>query len=141
VKPASNMATNDDVVAIINTSPDIVDMLRLALERAGLIAVSAFTHQIRDGEIDFETFIRQHDPRAIIYDVAPPYDANWKFFLHLAQRPFMQQRTYVLTSTNANHVAGLAGRDQRVYEVVGRPFDIDEIVTATKHAVRARPTA
>jgi DNA-binding response OmpR family regulator len=131
----------DDVVAIVNTSPDIVDMLRISLERAGIVVVSAFTHSIRDGEVDLEQFFRQHDPRVVLYDIAPPYDANWQFFQHLSQRPFMKNRVYVLTSTNERHVANLVGRDRRVYEIVGRPFDLDEIVQATREALRSRPSA
>ena len=41
---------------------------------------------------------------------------------------------------NVKHVEGLAGRDERIYEVVGKPHDLDEIVRAAKEAVRARPT-
>jgi len=68
--------------------PDIVDMLRLAIEHAGFVVVSAF----------------------------------------------------VLTSTNPKHATELAGRDHHVYEVVGKPVDLDEIVRAVKEASRARPT-
>ena len=131
----------DDVVAIVNTSPDIVDMLRMAFQRAGIVVVSAFTHSIREGDVNLEHFIRQHDPRVIVYDIAPPYDANWQFFQHLSQLNFMKDRVYVLTSTNTKHVASLVGRDRRIYEIVGRPIDIDEIVQATREALRSRHSA
>jgi DNA-binding NtrC family response regulator len=128
------------VVAVINTSPDVVDLLRRALESAGLVVVTALTFEIRDGAVDIERFVRQHDPRVIVYDIAPPYDANWKLFQHICRMAPMRHRQFVLTSTNTKHVQDLTGKSQRIYEVVGKPLDLDRIVRAVKEAARARPT-
>jgi CheY-like chemotaxis protein len=134
------MPERPPVVAIINTSPDIVDMLRIAVQRAGVVAVTAMTHEIRDGEVNVEELVRQHEPRVIIYDVAPPYEDNWRLFQHVKEMPVMKGRFFVLTSTNVRHVERLAGPDQHIYEVVGKPVDIDQIVQATREALNARPT-
>jgi DNA-binding response OmpR family regulator len=128
------------VTAIFNTSPDIVNMLRLALEPAGIVVVSALTHQIREGAVNIEEFLRQHDPRVVVYDIAPPYEANWALFRHLSSLPAMRTRQVVVTSVNAAQVEKLVGSDQRIYEVVGKPFDLDQIVRAVREAARARPT-
>src|SRR5690348_1162244 len=120
------------VVAVINSTPDIVDMLRLALEYAGFVVVSALTFEIRDGEVNLDEFIGRHDPGVIVYDIAPPYDANWRLFEHIGAMPIMQGRQFVVTSTNAQHVSALAGRAHHIYEVVGKPYDLDQIVRATK---------
>ena len=129
------------VVAVINTSPDVIDMLRIALEQAGLLTVSAFTFDIRDGRVDLESFIRQHDPRVIVYDVAPPYESNWRLFQHISTRPVMRDREFVLTTTNAAHVQKLAGRHRPIFEVVGKPFDLDQLTQAVREASRSRPTS
>jgi hypothetical protein len=34
----------------------------------------------------------------------------------------------------------MAGTNARVYEVVGKPYDLDQIIAAVKQAARARPT-
>jgi DNA-binding response OmpR family regulator len=128
------------VAAVFNTSPDIVDLLRRALEPAGFVAVSALTYQIREGVVDVEGFLQQHDPDVVVYDIAPPYDANWQLFQHICLMKAMRQRPVVLTSTNTRHVEKLAGRDQRIYEVVGKPLDLDQIVQAVREAARSRPT-
>jgi hypothetical protein len=46
----------------------------------------------------------------------------------------------VLTSTNAKHVERLAGPQHHIYEIVGKPFDLGQLVQAVKEATRSRPT-
>ena len=128
-----------NVVAIINTSPDVVQMLRTATELTGCVVITAFTHEIRDGVIDIERFIRQHQPKVIVYDIAPPYDANWRLFEHLRDLEVMDNRVFVLTSVNPRHVEKLAGPDRKVFEVVGKPLDLDLIVDAVRQALNSRP--
>jgi len=135
------MAESLNVVAVINTSPDVVDMLRLTLEHAGIVVVSGLTWEIREGEVDLERFIAQHQPRVIVYDIAPPYENNWKLFQHVRSMPVMRGLQFVLTSTNARQVERLVqGDEQHVYEIVGKPYDLDQIVKAVKEAMRARDT-
>ena len=114
--------TNLDVVAIFNTSPDTVDMLREAFRPAGIATVSAFTFEIRDGHVDLESFMRQHQPGAIVYDIAPPYDQNWQLFQHLRSTPALANCPFVVTSTNVKSVRDAGGKDLQVYEIVGKPY-------------------
>lgn len=128
------------VVAIINSTTDIVDMLRIWFEQAGLIVVSALTPEIREGSVDIDRFLQQHDPRVIVYDIAPPYEPNWQWFQHVASMPAVQGRQFVLTSTNVRHVERLAAPQQHVYEIVGKDQDLGRIVQAVKEALRIRPS-
>ena len=134
------MAEALNVVAVINSTTDVVDLLRVALEQAGLVVVSALTPEIRGGHVDVEQFVRQHEPKVIVYDIAPPYEPNWHFFQHVAGMPVMKGRQFVITSTNARHVERLAAPQEHVYEVVGKSDDIGRIVQAAKEALRVRPT-
>jgi DNA-binding response OmpR family regulator len=135
------IAEPPNVVAVINTSPDVVDMLRLTLEHAGIVAVSAMTFEIREGAVDLERFVAQHRPRVIVYDVAPPYENNWQLFQHIRAMPVMKDVQFVLTSTNARQVEQYAkGNSLRIYEIVGKPFDLGEVVAAVREALKARPT-
>jgi DNA-binding response OmpR family regulator len=129
-----------DVVAVINTSPDTVEMLRTTLERAGFVVITGFTFEIRDGRLDVDALVTKHQPVVVIYDVAPPYDQNWRLFQHVRGLESMKSRKFVITSTNPRHLEQLAGRDDRIYEIVGRPLDLDAVVTAVKEALRSRPT-
>jgi hypothetical protein len=129
-----------DVVAVISTSPDVVDMLRVAFQPTGIVIVGAFTYDIRDGRIDLEAFMRQHRPTVILFDLAPPYDINWQLLLHIQAMPAMHDCRFILTSPNPTVLARQVDVRHRVYEVIGTPLNLDEIIRATKEALRARPT-
>ncbi len=135
-----NMTHHDLVAAVFNTSSDIVELLRRAFEPAGIVVVTALTPQIRSGAIDVEAFVRQHDPDVVVYDIAPPYDENWRLFQHVRQLRSLRDRPIVLTSINPRHVTALAGADTTLYEIVGKPYDLEQLVRAVKEAAYSRPT-
>jgi CheY-like chemotaxis protein len=137
VKPTKN---GPPVVVVIDSSPDTVEMLRTALRPTGIVAFSAMTYDIRDGRIDFEALLRLHSPSVIVYDIAPPYDENWRLCQHLRDVGEARHVPFVLTSTNAAHVEKLAGRAPQIYEIVGKPYDLGLIVEAVKNALNSRPT-
>ena len=83
--------------------------------------------------------MRVHNPRVIVYDIAPPYDRNWAF-LQMLRTTVLKGRRLVITTPNKGQVERLVGRDYDVYEVVGKAEDLDAIVRAAKEASRARDT-
>ena len=115
-------------------------MVRRAFEPAGIVVVTLLTFQIREGAVDLENFLRQHNPTVVVYDIAPPYEANWQLFLHIRSLDSMQGRKIIVTSTNKKHVEKLAGRDETIYEIVGKPVDLTRLVHAVKEAARQRPS-
>jgi hypothetical protein len=60
------------------------------------------TPLMRDGKVDVEHFIAQHDPLVVVYDIA--------------------------------------GLHQNVYEIVGKPDDLERVVQVVKEASRVRPS-
>ena len=123
------------VVAILNTSPDTVEMLRIVLEQAGCVVTSMYTYELRDAKIDVEMFVRQHQPDVIIYDIAPPYEKNWREFRHVSTMDAFSGVKFLITTTNAKHVRAVAGEGPMVYEVVGKPYDLGIIVDAVKKLI------
>jgi len=126
------------VVAIFNSNDDVVEMLRLALEQAGMVVVSGHIDAIRRGEQRLSDFVEEHDPAAILYDLVPPYDRSWRFLEHLRDTPSMRGRRFVITSTNEQRAKDVIGGAEHVYEVVGKPYDIDAIVKAVDAAARGK---
>lgn len=126
-----------EVVAVINTSPDTVGLLKELLERAGFMVVNTYTYDIRDGSIDLEAFLRTHRPRVILYDIAPPYERNWQLLQQLRQTTLAGYQ-FVLTTTNPARVEPFVKGDEQIYEVVDKAGSLDEILRATREAARSR---
>jgi DNA-binding NtrC family response regulator len=120
------------VVAIFNTSPDIVELLRIVLEEAGFVVITAFTHEIHSSKVDVESIVRQHQPSVIVYDIAPPYEKNYRLFEHTAGMPAMQNIYFMVTTTNEKHLRSVTGPERQVYEIAGKPYDLGVIVEAVK---------
>ncbi|HEY7790072.1 MAG TPA: hypothetical protein VIC33_06145 [Vicinamibacterales bacterium] len=129
------MADRMPVVAVINTSPDTVELLRILFEQCGYLVVTGLTYDIRDGRLNFEAFLHQHKPDVIVYDIAPPYDRNWAFFSHLKASDGMRDIPVVLTSTNVRSVKSLVSGAPEMYEIVGKPYDLNEIVQAVREVM------
>lgn len=128
------MSDSPPVVAVFNTSPDTVNLLRIVFEAAGFVVVSAFTYDIRDGHVDLLAFMTEHCPDVVVYDIAPPYDANWRLFQHLKASAALRNSQCVLTSTNAALVQKMIGSESLVYEFVGKPYDLNNILRAAQEA-------
>jgi CheY-like chemotaxis protein len=126
-------------VAVLNTNDDVVEMLRVALEHAGFVVVSNHVDAIRRGRRSLHEFVIEHDPQVVIYDLVPPYDRNWRFFEHLRSRPSMQGRHFIVTSTNATAARELSGGAGDIYEIIGKPFDLEALVDAVGRAAGTEP--
>ena len=127
-------------IAIFNTNDDLVELLRAALEKAGFVVVSGHVDDARRGTLLLSTFVQEHDPRVIVYDIAPPYEQHWSFLQHVREQPYMKGRDFVLTSTNVRQVQENVGIREPIYEIVGKPYDIQQIIDAVREASRSRPT-
>ena len=134
------MSEGPPVVAVVNTNPDLVRLLRVGLEAAGFITFVLHIEDIKQGTSEIDALLRQHDPRVVVYDVAPPYDQNWRFFEHLRTATDFKGRRFVLTTVNARRLHEIVGLDESVFEIVGTASEIDEVVRAVREASRARPT-
>ena len=133
------MEQQPSVVAVVNSSPDTVEILRATLAQAGMTVVCAYTHEIRDGKIDVQNFASEHQPQVVVYDLAPPYDQNWRLFQDVRHTTALNRCRFIITSTNPERAYEIAGRDEHIYEIVGKPYDLLEIAQAVKGALRARP--
>jgi DNA-binding response OmpR family regulator len=128
------------VVAVINTNDDIVEMLRMAFEQAGMVVVSAHVDDIRRGDMSLRDFVLEHSPSVVVYDITPPYERSYRFLQHVRESEGLKNARFVLTSTNPQRVHELTGTAEEVFEILGKPYDLEVITRAVKEASRARPT-
>ncbi len=122
-------------IAIINSSEEILEMLSAALEDEGFRVVGSYVIDLKRGKVDIREFLRLHDPAAVVLDIALPYEENWQFFERLRDEGVFDGRGVVLTSTNKRALDRLVGPTP-VHEIIGKPFDLDEISEAVRRAVR-----
>ena len=118
--------TTPPLLAIINTSENLVEMLALAAEDAGYRTVVGWVPEFRDGRQDLAAFLRAHEPDAILWDIALPYEANWCYVQDVRARDIMRDCPLVLITTNKRALEGLVGPTDAT-ELIGKPFDLHEL--------------
>jgi CheY-like chemotaxis protein len=127
-RPETDDKTPSPTVLVVNSSEDTIEMLRLRLERDGYRTTAAHVPDIKRGRVDLPDLIQTHGPCAIIYDLAPPYAENWTFLKLLQSSDALKGIPMVLTTTNKAEVEALSGEE--VIELIGKPYDLDEVARA-----------
>jgi DNA-binding response OmpR family regulator len=128
------------VVALFNASDDTVEMVQRMLDASGFnCLIGCHFSDLKKGRIDFARYLAEHDPDVVIFDISPPYKENWDFFKTLRDAKAMEGRGLVLTTTNKSRLDETVGKDSDAFEVVGKPYDLDQIKAAIDEALtRAR---
>lgn len=124
------------VVGIANTNDDIIELLRLVLEKEGFATAVIHLVDIKNGRADFNEFVEEQDPAAIIFDIPPPYDDNWTVVSTLRRLPVMQGRGVVITTTHKAHLERLVGESTGAVEIIGKPNDTSDVLEAVKRELR-----
>jgi CheY-like chemotaxis protein len=124
------------VVLIVNSNEDTIEMLRLTFDQKGWNSAQAHIADIKRGRSDLAAVVRRHQPSVIVYDIAPPYEENWLFLQTLRTMDVLRDIPFVVTSTNKAAVAK-AGGPENVIEIIGKPYDLEEVAAAAERARRS----
>ena len=125
-------------VAILNSSEDTINLLRVVFEHAGFQTVGGHVPDIRGGRLDFLRFLEEHNPAAIVYDVSIPYAENWNFLKLLRTAEPMQGRAVIVTTTNKRALDSLVGPTDAL-EIIGKPYEPDMVLDAVRRALKDTP--
>jgi CheY-like chemotaxis protein len=126
----TNVQSIGPVVAVINTNDDLVQSLRNALVKEGYYVVTAHIADFKAGRQDFTSFLKAHDPSALIYDIAVPYEDNWTFFQSLLQLPETYDRKFIVTTVNKRVLDKRVGRTDAIEIKGGHADDFELIIDA-----------
>ena len=127
--------TTPPLLAIINTSPELVELLRGAAEDAGYRTVVGWVPEFREGRQDLAAFLREHEPDAVLWDIALPYEENWRYVQGVRARGIMRDCPLVLTTTNKRVLEELVGPTDTL-ELIGKPFDLNELFAAVARTLQ-----
>jgi CheY-like chemotaxis protein len=122
-------------VAVFNSSSDTIDVLKVALEESGYAVATGHVSDLKKGNVDVLEFVEQHDPDVIVYDIALPYEENWRFLRLLQSSDALKSVRWVITTTHKKHLEELVGECAEVFEVLGKPYDIQQLVKAVQQAL------
>ena len=140
--PHSSQAPPKPGVALINASDDTVEMVQRMLSASGIDCLTGCHFaDLKKGNVDFGQFLAKYDPQVVIFDISPPYAENWKFFKTLRDAKTMEGRGLVLTTTNKDRLDEIVGEDSTAIEIVGKPYDLQQITAAITAALRTAAAA
>jgi len=84
-------------------------------------------------EVDLAEFVQRHDAAVVLYDIAIPYDENWRALQERRAAPALATTPFVVTTTNQRALEGVVGPTDAV-EIIGKPYDLHRIVEAVRRA-------
>lgn len=134
------MSGRPPVVAVFNSSADVVQLLRTALEEDGYTTATAHVTEIKQGQQDVVEFFERYDPQVVIYDVSLPYAENWTFFKLIRDAQAAQGRAFIVTTPNKHALEETIG-DSEALELIGKPYDLRTILDRVAAALRAAGAA
>jgi DNA-binding response OmpR family regulator len=139
---SSASADDAEVVAVINTNDDLVNLLSDELMRAGFSVVTLHIRDIKAGRQNFATFLKSHDPAIVVYDITVPYEDSWTFFEMLRRLPEAANRQFVVTTVNKRVFEQRVGLSEvetgDVIEIQGgHADDLDPLLDRVKQLSRS----
>ena len=123
-------------IAVFNSSEDTIEILKIALEEHGFAVASGHVSDIKKGQVDVLDFVKEHQPEVVIYDVALPYEENWRFLRLLQSSDALKHLKWVITTTHKRRLEELVGECGEVFEIVGKPYDMEQIIGAVRGALK-----
>lgn len=121
------------LIAVINSNQDIIEMICMILGQEGYPTVTGHVIDFKRGKDNFVDYLKRNNPKIIVFDIAPPYEENWTFFKLIRETKEAEKIPFIITSTNSAVLKQITGESNSI-QIVGKPFDLQEIFNAVKKA-------
>jgi DNA-binding response OmpR family regulator len=122
------------LIAVMNSSADLVRLLKTALEDDGFRTVTLVS-TTADGALGPLTFLRTQQPAAAVYCISPPYRQSWEILQEVRQH--WQSGAFVVATTNLAGLRSLVGPIDAL-ELIGKARDLAAITQELRRALAAR---
>lgn len=126
---------NKEIVAILNSTPDVIEIIQVVLEDEGFNVVGGLIPQFRRGHKSIIKFMNDHKPDLVIYDIPPPYESNLMFLEMIQNMKVFEGVKSIFTTTNKDALDEMGAGHLKAIEIIGKPMDINQLVTAVRSAL------
>jgi CheY-like chemotaxis protein len=131
-------ATNPFTIVVINSNDDLLRLLGEVVQAASFAAVTVHADEVGRTTEAIQDFLHRHDPKVVLYDISPPYRANWSLFSSVrdAERLHGSGRQFIVTTPNRAALERFVGSTSAI-ELVGEEEDRAVIAEELRRAVSA----
>ena len=126
---------NKGNILALNASVELTQMLTEVLQDEGYNASYAYILELKNSTLTVSEVLKTHQPELIIYDIALPYEENWKFFNTLQKITIIKDIKVILTTTDKVVLDALVG-PTKTLEIVGKPFDLNILLRKVKRQLK-----
>jgi DNA-binding NarL/FixJ family response regulator len=124
------------LIAIFNSSSEVVARICEVLEREGLRTVTGTIPDIQSGALDFVAFLGEHDPDVIIVDLPRPYERNLNFVRLLWAADRSRRRRWIITTVQKDALERLLTPWKWSDPIIGQPFGPEDVLRAVRALLR-----
>lgn len=128
--------TERRVIVVINANDAVAQRIKDTVEAEGFTAVTARPEAAGSTPAEIQAFLRRHNARVVVFDIADPYGANWRLAQNLRYNEMISGswRQVVVTTEDKQALEGQLGPTAAL-EVNAATFDPIAVLAAVNRAV------